>query len=65
MAVFAMVLIIIIFQTSGQNVKDILPLLSLLGMAALRLIPSFNILTIAFSVIKKSEFSFNSIWYFL
>ncbi len=61
MAVFAMVLIIIIFQTSGQNVKDILPLLSLLGMAALRLIPSFNILTIAFSVIKKSEFSFNSI----
>ena len=61
MAVFAMVLIIIIFQTSGQNVKDILPLLSLLGMAALRLIPSFNILTVAFSVIKKSEFSFNSI----
>lgn len=61
MAVFVMVLIIIIFQTSGQNVKDILPLLSLLGMAALRLIPSFNILTVAFSVIKKSEFSFNSI----
>ena len=60
-AVISMVLIIIYFSKKNYDIKEIIPLLSLLGMAALRLIPSFNIITVGFAGLKKSEISFYSI----
>ena len=60
-AVMSMVIIIIFYSHKQQDIKEILPLLSLLGVSALRLIPSFNIITLGFAVIKKSEISFNSV----
>ena len=56
-----MVLIIIYFSNKNYDIKEIIPLLSLFGMAALRLIPSFNIITLGFTALKKSEISFQSI----
>ena len=60
-AVLSMVLIIIFFSKSENKMIEILPLLSLLGVSAIRLIPSFNSLTLGFTVIKKSEVSFEFI----
>ena len=60
-AVLSMVLIIIYFSNKNYDIKEIIPLLSLFGMAALRLIPSFNIITLGFTALKKSEISFQSI----
>ncbi len=60
-AVLSMVLIIIFFSRSESSMVDIIPLLSLLGVSAIRLIPSFNSLTLGFTVIKKSEISFQFI----
>lgn len=60
-AVISMVLIIIYFSNKNYDIKEIIPLLSLFGMAALRLIPSFNIITLGFTALKKTEISFQSI----
>ena len=60
-AVLSMVLIIIFFSKSGNKIIEFLPLLSLLGVSAIRLIPSFNAITLGFTIIRKSEISFNSI----
>ncbi len=60
-AVLSIVLIIIFFSKSDSKIIELLPLLSLLGVSAIRLIPSFNSITLGFTIIRKSEISFDSI----
>ena len=60
-AVISMVLIIIYFSNKNYDIKEIIPLLSLFGMAALRLIPSFNIITLGFTALKNLKFLFNQL----
>ena len=60
-AVLSIVLIIIFFTRSESKIIEIIPLLSLLGVSAIRLIPSFNSITLGFAIMRKSEISFNSI----
>ncbi len=60
-AVLSIVLIIIFLSKSDSQIIELLPLLSLLGVSAIRLIPSFNSITLGFTIIRKSEISFDSI----
>ena len=61
LAVLAIVSIIIFYILDNREIADLLPLLALFGMCALRLIPSFNIIIQSFAIIKKSKVSFTSI----
>ena len=61
LAVFIIVSLIIFYILDNREIANLLPLLALLGMCALRLIPSFNIIIQSFAIIKKSKVSFASI----
>ena len=61
LAVFTIVAIIIFYMKIDHSIENLLPLLALFGMCALRLIPSFNSIVQSFAVIKKTKISFNSI----
>ena len=61
LAVLAIVSVIIFYMYNDRSIQDLLPLLALFGMCALRLIPSFNQILLGFSVLKKSRVSFESI----
>lgn len=61
LAVLTIVSITIFYILDNQEIANLLPLLALFGMCALRLIPSFNIIIQSFALIKKSKVSFTSI----
>jgi ATP-binding cassette subfamily C protein len=61
LAVLAIVSVIIFYMYNDRSIQDLLPLLALFGMCALRLIPSFNQILLGFSALKKSRVSFESI----
>tara|TARA_A100001015_G_scaffold226189_1_gene255437 strand:+ start:373 stop:2145 length:1773 start_codon:yes stop_codon:yes gene_type:complete len=61
LAVFTIVSIIIFYILDNREIANLLPLLALFGMCAIRLIPSFNNIIQSFAVIKKSKISFKSI----
>lgn len=61
LAVFAIVVIIIFYIYSDQSIQNLMPLLALFGMCALRLIPSFNLIIQSFRLMKKTKISFKSI----
>lgn len=61
LAVFTLVAIIIFFMNIDQSIENLMPLLALFGMCALRLIPSFNSIVQGLGVIKKTKISFKSI----
>lgn len=48
------VLLVIIFISFEDNMSQLIPMLALLGLAGLRLLPSLNIILIAFSVVRYS-----------
>ena len=61
LAVLTIVLIIIFYILDNREIVNLIPLLALFGMCALRLIPSFNIIIQSFAIIRKSKVSFSSI----
>ena len=61
LAVITIVSIIIFYIVEDREITNLLPLLALFGMCALRLIPSFGIILTSFAIIKKSKVSFSSI----
>lgn len=61
LAVITIVSIIIFYIVEDREITNLLPLLALFGMCALRLIPSFGIILTSFALIRKSKVSFLSI----
>ena len=55
LAVFIIVSLIIFYILDNREIANLLPLLALLGMCALRLIPSFNIIIQSFAIIKNPK----------
>jgi ATP-binding cassette, subfamily B, bacterial PglK len=60
-AVTAVALIIIFYVLMDLDLAKSLPFLSLFVMCSVRLIPSSNLLIQSFTILRKSEISFNSI----
>ena len=59
LAVITILLITIIFFINDRPVNDILPTLSLMGIAVIRLIPSFNSITVTAAYLKETQVSFD------
>ncbi len=59
LAVITILLITIIFILNDRPVNDILPTLSLMGIAVIRLIPSFNSITVTAAYLKETQVSFD------
>ena len=57
--VSVMILIILVFTLQGQEINQIIPFLSLIVIAALRLVPSFNSISNALSAQKSTLPSLN------
>jgi len=50
-----LVLFVMLSISFGQNTQDLLPVLGMLGVAAIRLVPSINILSVAISSIRFAK----------
>ena len=61
LAVITILLITIIFFINDRPVNDILPTLSLMGIAVIRLIPSFNSITVTAAYLKETQVSLMSL----
>ena len=59
--IFAFVIIIVIFIFFDRNVSNIIPLLSLLAVSAVRLVPSFTTISTSLARIRNLSPSFNLI----
>ena len=59
LAIITILLITVIFIIDDRSVNDILPTLSLMGVAVIRLIPSFNSITTTAASLKQTGVSFN------
>ena len=61
LSIFTIVVIIYYYLLNNYELQNLVPLLALFAICALRLIPSFNIILQSLGVIKKSQVSFKSI----
>ena len=60
--VSVMILIVLVFTLQEQEINQIIPFLSLIVIASLRLVPSFNSISNAFSAQKSTLPSLNHIF---
>lgn len=60
-AIATMLIFVLLFLYNGKGVQEVLPILSLVAVATVRLIPSFNQILLNFNTLRKTEISFNSV----
>ena len=59
LAIFSILLVTLLFAINNRSIDNMIPTLSLLGVATIRLIPAFNAINTTLAVMRKTAVSFN------